>query len=72
MHMETPDELKAEILRLNDKITVMRKILWEWNPSSRPIWENPRLQNVGEKDIDYSFLVNEDEGPDMPLFDFGN
>jgi hypothetical protein len=62
------NELKAEIVRLNDKICVMRSLLWEWNCTSDNVWEYYRLKQVGERDIDYAFLVNEDE-PDMPLFD---
>ena len=66
------ENLKAEIVRLNDKICVMRSILWEWNPSSGPVWEYHRLKKIGERDIDYSFLAdnNNHEEPAMPLFDY--
>jgi len=63
------EQLKAEIVRLNDKIHVMRGLLWEWNISSGPVWEYWKLKQVGEKPEDYSHWT-EDE-PDMPLFDDG-
>jgi len=64
------NELKAEIVRLNDKINVMRRILWEWNSSSGPVWEYYRLKQMGERDLDYCF--DKDYEVDMPLFDDGS
>jgi len=63
------DDLKAEIIRLNDKIHAMRGLLWEWNVSSGPVWEYWKLAKVGETAEDYSHWTEED--PDMPLFDDG-
>jgi len=68
MNSNDINELQAEIARLNEKIAVMRGLLWEWNCYSDMVWEYWKLKQVGERDIDYSFLLNEDE-PDMPLFD---
>lgn len=64
------EQLKAEIIRLNDKIHVMRSLLWEWNVSSGPVWEYRRLKQIGEKPEDYSHWTEEE--PDMPLFDDGD
>lgn len=63
------EQLKSEIKRLNEKIHVMRGLLYEWNVSSGPVWENWRLKQVGETQGDYNWLDDEYEGPDMPLFD---
>ena len=68
MNQDDIHELKAEIVRLNDKINVMRRILWEWNSSSGPVWEYYRLKQVGEKQEDYAF-IDDDYEVDMPLFD---
>jgi hypothetical protein len=61
------NELQAEIVRLNEKIKVMRGLLWEWNPTSDNVWEYYRLHQVGETSADYTDWT-EDE-MDMPLFD---
>jgi hypothetical protein len=69
--MNSNDEinaLKAEIVRLNDKIHTMRGLLWEWNCSSGPVWEYWKLMEIGEKPEDYSHWT-EEEDDDMPLFD---
>ena len=77
MPMDINDEinqLKAEIIRLNDKLYTMRGLLCEWNCTSDVVWEHWKLKNVGEKREDYIDFIDEDDnyGPDMPLFDFGN
>jgi len=67
MNSDDINELKAEIIRLNEKILVMRGLLWEWNPTSFSVWEHPRLKQMGEVVEDYAHL--KDNEPDMPLFD---
>ena len=67
--MEDNTDLKAEIVHLKDKLNSMRKLLHNWNPYSMPVWEHPSLKHVGETKVDYAFLVDENDGPDMPLFD---
>ena len=62
------NELKAEISRLNDKITVMRGLLVEWNCSSDMVWEYYRLKQVGEKCEDYAAFIDDEDEVDMPLF----
>jgi len=72
MRMENEIEtLKAEIERLNNKISAMRGLLWEWNSSSGPVWENRRLKAVGETIADYADYVDEDD-MDLPLADFNH
>lgn len=61
------EQLKSEIIRLNEKIHAMRGLLWEWNVSSGPVWEYWKLKQVGEKAEDYAHLMDEYE-PEMPLF----
>lgn len=64
------DALKAEIVRLNDKIHAMRGLLWEWNVSSGPVWEYWKLVQVGETPEDYSHWTEDeyfDSDDDMPL-----
>lgn len=67
MNSNDINELQAEIARLNDKVRVMRTLLWEWNASSDNVWEYWKLKQVGEREEDYAFLS--DEEPPMPLFD---
>jgi hypothetical protein len=67
MNSNEINELQAEIVRLNEKIKVMRGLLWEWNPTSDNVWEYYRLYQVGETSVDYTDWT-EDE-MDMPLFD---
>ena len=62
------DQLKAEIVRLNEKIHAMRGVLWEWNCSSDMVWEYWKLKQVGEKAEDYVDWTG-DEEDDMPLPD---
>lgn len=69
--MDINDLLKENQI-LREKVEVMRKLLWEWNPSSGNVWEQRRLKEVGETATDYPFAFDDEEGPDMPLFDFGN
>lgn len=71
MGMNSNDEinrLKAEILRLEDKIHVMRGLLWEWNATSDNVWEHSKLKKMGERAEDYYHFTG-DEDNDMPLFD---
>ena len=63
------NDLKAEIVRLHEKLNVMRALLWEWNVTSDNVWEYYRLKKVGETEEDYSFLDENYGEPDMPLFD---
>ena len=65
------ENLKAEITRLNDKIHVMRSMLWEWNCSSGPVWEHSKLKKIGERPEDYSHWNEDEDEPDMPLFSNG-
>ena len=67
MNSNDINDLQAEIARLNEKIAVMRSLLWEWNCSSDMVWEYYRLKQVGETSADYAEWT-EDE-MDMPLFD---
>jgi hypothetical protein len=67
MNSNDINDLQAEIARLNEKIKVMRGLLWEWNCSSDMVWEYYRLKQVGETSADYAEWT-EDE-MDMPLFD---
>lgn len=62
------NELKAKILLLEDKIHVMRGLLWEWNCSSDVVWEYWKLKQIGEQAQDYYHFTG-DEDDDMPLFD---
>jgi hypothetical protein len=50
------NDLKAEIVRLHEKLNVMRALLWEWNVTSDNVWEHYRLKRVGETEEDYAFL----------------
>ena len=68
MNSNDTNDLKAEIVRLNEKLNVMRALLWEWNVTSDNVWEYYRLKQVGETEEDYNFLDDNYE-PDMPLFD---
>jgi hypothetical protein len=36
------------------------------------VWEQRRLREVGETQADYPFAFDDEDGPDMPLFDFEN
>jgi hypothetical protein len=69
MNSNDINDLQAEIARLNEKIAVMRSLLWEWNCSSDMVWEYWKLKQVGEKREDYAAFLDDEDGVDMPLFD---
>jgi hypothetical protein len=71
MRMEINDLLKENQI-LREKVETMRKLLWEWNPSCGGVWEQRRLREIGETQADYPFAFDDEDGPDMPLFDFEN
>lgn len=63
----TKDQRIAE---LENKIRVMRGLLWEWNISSGPVWEYWKLAQVGETIADYADYVDDeyfDSDDDIPL-----
>ena len=63
----TKDQRIAE---LENKIRVMRGLLWEWNTSSGPVWEYWKLAQVGETMADYADYVDDehfDSDDDIPL-----
>ena len=63
----TKDQRIAE---LENKIRVMRGLLWEWNISSGPVWEYWKLAQVGETVADYADYVDDeyfDSDDDIPL-----
>lgn len=58
------------IAELENKIRVMRGLLWEWNTSSGPVWEYWKLAQVGETIADYADYVDDeyfDSDDDIPL-----
>ena len=61
-NLADPNYVLNKITSLENKIRVMREILWEWNCSSVPVWEHYRLQKVGETSEDYNFI---NEEPDL-------
>jgi len=64
-----PESMKREIERLNARMKEMRRVLWEWNVSSGPVWDYWKLKKAGEMESDYAFIEEEEYEPQMPLYD---
>jgi hypothetical protein len=62
INLADPNSVLNKIADLENKIKVMREVLWQWNCSSGPVWEYYKLQKVGETSEDYNFI---NEEPDL-------
>lgn len=58
------NEVIKLLFEMETKINVMRQLLWEWNCSSDPVWENYRLKSVGETESDYEFINDDPDNND--------
>jgi hypothetical protein len=63
-NLADPNEMLKTITQLEEKIKVMRSVLWEWNCSSGPVWEYYRLKSVGENESDYEFINDDPDSTD--------
>lgn len=72
INLSNPNDVIKVITDLENKINVMRALLWEWNCTSDAVWNYYRLKDVGEREEDYDFIKEDEDCLDLSqpdLFD---